>query len=169
MAKRKHRGEERVVDFGGLFGGLRGLVEKLGALAETGEEVRKSGEIAGPGGKIRGVYGFSIRVGLGDEGVKIEPFGNVRADERTGKAVVQEVSEPIADVFEEEGYILVIAEMAGVGEQDVQLDLRDDILTISAEGGDRKYRKEILLPESCSPEKMTFTCRNGILEVKLAK
>jgi len=155
--------------FGGFLGGLRGLVEKLGELAETGEELRKSGEIAGPGGKIRGVYGFSIKVGLGDEGVRIEPFGNVRPDERTGKAVVQEVSEPMADVFEEEGYVLVIAEMPGVGEQDVQLDVKDDILTISAERGDRKYRKELLLPASCSPEKMSFTCRNGILEVKFTK
>jgi HSP20 family protein len=50
----------------GFLGGLSSILEKLGELAEKGQELRKSGEIGGldPEGKLRGVYGFTIRTGL---------------------------------------------------------------------------------------------------------
>ena len=169
--RRKGSQEEGFLGLGGFLGGLSTLLEKLGELAEKGEEIHKSGEIRGlgPEGKVRGVYGFTIRTGLGEEGVKVEPFGNVRRDAETGRATVQEVCEPMVDVFEEEHHVLVVAEMPGVGEEDVQLELKDDILTIVAAKGEKKYRKEVLLPASFSAEKMTYTCRNGVLEVKLAR
>ena len=153
----------------GFLGGLGSLIEKLGELAEKGQTLRKEGEIRGPDDRVRGIYGFNIKVGLGDEGVKIEPFGNVRKDEETGRPVVQEVREPMVDVFEEETHVLVVAEMPGIGEADVHLDLKDDILTIHAARGEKKYQKEVLLPATFSPEQMAHTCRNGVLEVKLTK
>ena len=173
MTKKRSRkqpsGDAGFSGFGGLLGGLGVFVDKLAELAETGRELRESGEIGAPGDNVRGVYGFSVRVGLGDEGVKIQRFGNVSTDERTGRAVVHEVTEPIVDVFEEEGYVLVVAEMAGIGEEDVRLELRDDILIIAAERGKKKYRTEVLLPSSFSSENMTSTCRNGVFEVRLAR
>ena len=54
-------------------------------------------------------------------------------------------------------------------QEDVQLELQDDILIFSAEKGDSKYRKELLLPVSFSSGQMSFTCRNGILEIRLSK
>ena len=154
---------------GGLFEGLGTFLEKLGELAEKGEELRESGEIHDPKGKVRGVYGFSIRTGLGGEGVKVEPFGNVHKDKQTGKTVVSEVREPMVDIFDEQDHLLVVAEMAGVGAEEVKLELQDDVLTIVAEGGEKKYRKEMLLPASFSADKMSHTCRNGVLEVRLGK
>ena len=44
--------------------------------------------------------------------------------------------------------------------------MKDDVLTISAERGDKKYRKEVLLPCCVSEEKMQVTCNNGVLEIK---
>jgi HSP20 family protein len=156
-------------DFGGLLGGLGTFIEKLGELAEKGKELHESGEIHGPGGKMRGVYGFNIKFGLGDEGAKVEPFGNVQRDSQTGEPIVTEVREPMVDVFYEKEQVVVVAEMPGVGEGDVKLELRDDVLVILAEGGDKKYRKEVLLPGSFAPDKMKHTCHNGVLEVKLDK
>ena len=155
----------------GFFGSLGTLLEQLGELAEKGGELRREGTIggSGPDDKVRGVYGFNIKVGLGDKEVKVEPFGNVRKDEETGRAVVQEVREPMVDVFEEPDRVLVVAEMPGVGDEDVQVELADDILTISATKGEKKYRKEVLLPGSFTPAQMTRTCRNGVLEVALRK
>jgi len=154
---------------GGLFEGLGAFLEKLGELAEKGEELRESGEIRDPKGKVRGVYGFSIKTGLGGEGVKVEPFGNVHKDKQTGKTVVSEVREPMVDIFDEQDHVLVVAEMAGVGAEEVKLELQDDVLTIVAEGGEKKYRKEVLLPASFSADKMSHTCHNGVLEVRLGK
>ena len=112
---------------------------------------------------------FSVKMGLGDQGekeVKVEPFGNVRRDKSSGETVVQEIREPVVDVFEEKDHTLVVAEMPGVCAEDVDLTVKDDLLTIYAEKRDKKYRKEILLPRAYPREKMTMTCNNGILEIR---
>jgi HSP20 family protein len=169
--KRKDRTSHGGIDLGlgGMLRGLGDLVEKLGELAETGQEFSKTGEIGGPGRKPRGIYGFSVKVGLGDDGPRIEPFGNIRRDDKSGRTEVQEVREPMVDVFEEDDYLLVVAELPGIAKEDVRVEVRDDVLTIAAEKGDKKYRKEILLPRSVSKQKMQVACNNGILEIKCLK
>lgn len=171
MADRKsHKGGSGNVGFGGLLGGLGTILERLGELAEKGEELRKTGELRDAQGQLKGVYGFNVKVGLGgDGGVEIAPFGNVRTDEQTGQAVIDEVREPLVDLFDEQDHVLVVAEMPGVGESEVHLELKDDILTIAAEHGDKKYRCEVLLPESFTVGQMSQRCHNGMLEVKFAK
>ena len=154
---------------GGILKGLGDLVEKLGELAESGRELSKTGEIHGPGKELKGIYGFTVKVGLGDEGPKIEPFGNVRRDIKSGRTEVQEVREPMVDVFEEEDHLLVLAELPGIGKEDVRVEVKDDVLTISAARGDKKYRKEVLLPRSVSKDKMQVSCNNGVLEIKYPK
>jgi len=160
------------VGLGGMFKGLTDLVEKLGELAESGEKFTRTGEfrVQGPGGKEgKGIYGFSVKVGLGDDKVRVEPFGNIRKDAKSGQTVVQEVREPIVDVFEEKDHVLVVAEMPGIGAENVKLEVKDDLLTISAEKGSQKYRKEVLLPGSYPREKMQISCNNGVLEIKCVK
>ena len=153
---------------GGMLKGLGDLVEKLGELEKRGE-MSQTGEINGPGEQLRGIYGFSVKVGLGDQGPRIEPFGNIRRDADSGRTEVQEVSEPMVDVFEEEDHILVLAELPGIGKDDIQVDVKDDVLTIVAERKDKKYRKEVLLPCSVPKAKMQVTCNNGVLEIKCPK
>jgi HSP20 family protein len=169
--KRKDRTSQGEIGggLGGILKGLGDLVEKLGELAETGRELSKTGEIRGPEKQLRGIYGFTVKVGLGDEGPRIEPFGNIRRDVKSGRTEVQEVREPMVDVFEEDDHLLVVAELPGIGKEDVRIDVKDDVLTISAEKGDKKYRKEVLLPRSISRQKMQVSCNNGILEVKCPK
>jgi len=59
--------------------------------------------------------------------------------------------------------------MPGVKQEDIKLDLKEDILDISAQSGDRKYHKEILLPTKVQAETMTSFYNNGILEIKVKK
>lgn len=160
----KKRGKKGGLE--GILGGLTDLVEKLGELAETGEKLSRSGHIQGKDKELKGVYGFSVKVGLGGEGAKVEPFGNIRQDEATGESVVQEVREPMVDIFEEKDHTIVVAETPGISTEDVQIEVRDDLLTIRAEKGDTKYYKEVLLPRTYQREKMEVTCNNGILEIK---
>jgi len=147
---------------------LPNLVEKLGELAEKGEQLSKSGEIKwkGKGEDLKGVMGFSVKMGLGGEGVKVEPFGNIRKDEQTGEPVVQEIREPVVDIFEEEDHTLVLAEMPGISAEDVRIEVKDDLLSIYAEKREKKYSKEVLLPKAYLREKMLVSCNNGILEIK---
>ena len=166
--KKKDSGGE--VGFGGIFKGVADLIEKLGDLAEKGEHLKRSGEFQHR--DVKGVYGFSVKVGMGDKGeqeVKVEPFGNVRRNAKSGETVVQEIREPVVDVFEEKDHTLVVAEMPGISTKDVQLTVKDDLLTIYAEKKDKKFRKEVLLPRNYPREKMKMSCNNGILEIKCVR
>ncbi|MCW2313324.1 Hsp20/alpha crystallin family protein [Rhodoferax antarcticus] len=159
----------------GFLGGLGGLIDQLGKLADeahkAGGVASKSGEFdVGSDKRMRGVYGFSVKTGLGgDRSVKVEPFGNIRKDERSGRVEVQEIREPMTDLFDEPTHILIVAEVPGITQEDVRLEIHDDILTLAAERGEKKYHKEMLLPTSFSADQMSFTCRGGIVEIRLNK
>lgn len=158
---------------GGFIGALGTLIDQLGKLVEQAEQsggvVTKTGEFSvGSEKRLKGVYGFSVKSGLGEKGIKVEPFGNIRRDEAGGVAV-HEIREPMVDVFDEPDHLLIVAEVPGIMQEDVQLELHEDILILAAEKGGKKYRKEVLLPASFSSDKMSFSCRNGILEIRLIK
>jgi HSP20 family protein len=170
---RDERSTDAGFNFGGFLGKLGGVMEKLVDLAETGQTLSKTGELKGldPQGKLRGVYGFSVKTALGDQGereVKIEPFGNIRR-ESSGDAVVEDVREPLVDVYEEDDHVLVLAEIPGVSKKDVQLELAGDRLTIRARRRDKRYCKKVALPESFTEEKMHWDCTNGILKIRLER
>ncbi|MGD0517277.1 MAG: Hsp20/alpha crystallin family protein [Thermoguttaceae bacterium] len=169
----KSRQPEKSMEFGlgGLLGKLGGFIEKLGELAESGEELTRSGEIKGldPSGKIRGVYGLSVKTGLGENGrheLKVEPFGNIRP-RPTGEAADKDIREPLLDVYEEEDHVLVLVEIPGISKKDIKLELHDDRLTLTAGRGEKEYWKEVTLPGNFSPEKMHWDCTNGILKIRL--
>ena len=152
--------------FGEVFKGLGNFLDLLGQMAEKGEsEIRRTGEVRGPRG-ARGVYGFSVKMGGGGTPV-VERFGNIRSTERGPE--VSEVREPLADVFDEGDHILVVVELPGVAEADIRIEAKDDILTLSAEGRERRYAKEILLPAPVDPASARQSYQNGVLEVRLGK
>lgn len=156
----------------GIFKGLGEIIEKLGDLAEKGEQLKKSGEFDfTSGGKPgRGVFGFSVKTGINESSdVSVEPFGNIRQDPKTGEAIVQEVAEPLVDLIDEDDCLQLLAEMPGVGPDDIKIDLDGDILTIQAEKGSKKYYKEIVLPMTAQPSDMTSSSHNGILEIRIKK
>ena len=154
--------------FGGLFKGLGDFIDLLGEMIETGEEeVARTGEfrVKGLGEKARGVYGFSVRTGIG--GIpQVERFGNIRTTEEG--PVVAEVREPLVDLFDEEQEIVVVAELPGVAEEEVHIEVQDDILSLETTG-ERKYAKEILLPEPVDAATLQKAYKNGILELRLKK
>jgi len=72
------------------------------------------------------------------------------------------------DIFDEKDHIKVIAEIPGVQEEDIKVDLVKDNLAISVDIPDRKYTQEVKLP--CEPKgKVEKSYKNGILEVKIKK
>jgi HSP20 family protein len=166
----KAGGENR---FGRILSGLTDIAEKLNEISEKGETVSKKGEFTFPSkeGGVKGVYGFSLKTGLGgkDDAIKVEPFGNIRKDKKTGEAVVQEIHEPLIDLFEDKDATTLIAEMPGVGPDDIKIDVRDDVLTIWAKKGAKKYRKEILLSHSPAKDRIKVTCNNGIVTIRCEK
>jgi HSP20 family protein len=154
---------------GGMFKSLGGFLELLSDLAEKGEgEFTKSGEVGGEGKKgMKAVYGFSVRVGGGGKPL-IENFGNVKSD-RDGSPVVEEAREPMVDVFDESDHLLIVAELPGVAEKEIHFEVKGDVLHLTANHGDRKYQKELLLPAPVLEKGATSSYRHGVFELKLPK
>ncbi len=155
---------------GGIFKGLGSFISLVSKLAEEQGEVRRGGEIKGLGKDVRGVYGFTVRSEIGkgkQRAPRIERFGNMREEEES--PVIEESREPIVDVFDEKKHLEIIAEIPGVREDDIKTEVKDDVLTISAESGDRKYSKEILLPKEADTKKIKSSYKNGILKLILKK
>lgn len=150
-----------------MMRGLGEIMDRLGQLAEGGGEISGGSNTAKSSTDkgINGVYGFSVKIGGGSDGVRIEPFGNLRKDKKTGEAAVHEVREPATDVFEEADGVRVVAELPGISAADVRIEIVEDILTLSAAAGDKRYRKEILLARPFTREEATITCNNGVVEI----
>ena len=153
---------------GGLLKGLEKFIDLAERAEEVGGELKRSGQIKGLGGRkdVRGVYGFTVRTCLGQK-TKVEPFGNIKKTKEGPK--VSETREPIVDVFDEKDHILLIAELPGVDEKSIKIDLKKDILLLGAESKDRKYAKEILLPAKVDFDSKEMSFKNGILELKFKK
>ncbi|MFQ5933183.1 MAG: Hsp20/alpha crystallin family protein [Dehalococcoidia bacterium] len=180
MAEEKRKREEEEEEseaplesgLGAIFGGLdtiMGSVKELTAIANrtATEATKMTGDVGRMSRQIgtTGLFGFSIgQLSTGEP--KVEPFGNIRQTERG--PVVDEVREPIIDLFEDAHHLLVVAELPGVAEQDISYKVEGDVLTISTLG-DRKYNKEVSLPSAVDDSGIEATYNNGILQLKLRR
>lgn len=172
--KKKKEEEKKGIDldfgagkiaFGGLFKGINNLIDMASKLSDAAGEIKETGEIK-LGKEIKGMYGFNIRTMAGGT-PRVETFGNIK---KTPKGpVIEEEREPVVDVFDEEDHILIVAELPGVSENDVDLEVKGDILKLSAKSGDRKYSKEILLSSKVKEDNIESSYKNGVLEIKLIK
>lgn len=166
--KKKEEGTGFDFGLGGLFKGIEKLIDLAQELKEAGGEIKKEGEIDLSHLKegMKGVFGFSIKTAVGGKPI-VEPFGNIK---KTPKGpTVEEEREPITDVFDEKEEVVVMAEMPGISEEGISIDLKGDILAIRAVNRNRKYYKEVLLPSKVRPETLTSSYKNGILEVRIKK
>lgn len=155
------------IGLGGLFKGIGSLLDLVSKMAEEGkDEQAGGGQVEALGGRVKGVYGFSVRMGLGGKPF-IESFGNIQETE--AGPVPSDSREPLVDVLDEGKALVLIAELPGIEETDIRLEVKGDILEISAATRDRQYHKEVLLPSAVAPRSLKSSYRNGILEVSLAK
>jgi len=165
-------GKKSEVDFdlfglGGLFKGIEKLVDLAGKLEDKGG-ISKEGEINFDHLRkgMKGVYGFTINT-AGGGSPKVETFGNIRKTPEGPK--VDEEREPMTDLFDEENEIVVIAEMPGIEQEVIKIDLKEDMLEISAVSKTRTYRKELLLPIKATMQDLSQKFTNGILEIRIKK
>lgn len=141
------------------------VAEHIKKVEEEGGDKNYTGQFETKSG-LRGVYGFNVSIGT-DNKPTISKFGNISHTERG--PVIEEMTEPIVDIFDEEDEILLIVEIPGTDEDKIKIEIEGDILNLTAEGKDHKYAKEILLKSEVQTESMKQHFKNGILEVRLAK
>ncbi|MGB8657709.1 MAG: archaeal heat shock protein Hsp20 [Candidatus Zixiibacteriota bacterium] len=155
----------------GVFKNIGNLIDLAGKLQQEGKsEFSRTGEIKGLGSKgAKAVYGFSMKLGgLGGESPEVQTFGNVKKNEK-GAPVVDEVREPLVDVFDETNRVTIVAEIPGVAEDKIRIVVEDDILELRAEDSGNKYYKEILLPSRVKEQTLRTSYKNGVLEITLTK
>lgn len=157
------------VGFGNISKGISDLLNLLFKAAQMGQQEIRHNEKFDGSGKWKdapAVYGFSIRVGAGGR-TKVESFGNIK-DTKRGP-VVEEVREPMVDIFDEGETIQVICELPAVEAKEIQVKIEGDVLEISAEGKQRKYRKEVLLSAPVQSKSLKQSYKNGVLEISVRK
>ena len=92
---------------------------------------------------------------------------------------------PAVDLFERDESLVLKADLPGLAEEDVKIELHDNVLTISGErqadfeekqngyyrierafGG---FSRSLTLPEGVDADKIGASFRNGVLEVRIPK
>lgn len=178
MMKRPKSGASGIADI------LKGLGDLVDRLSDIEQEVASrggadpganpganSGEFRSSDGRVRGIFGVNVKVGLGGRELRMEPFGHTSpsASERSTSAEVHEVREPLCDVFEENDEIVIVAEMPGVAGSDVKLECEGDLLTLRAVKSGRRYAKEIQLPAEVNLSQAKVIENNGVMEIRCPK
>ena len=111
-------------------------------------------------------YGFSVTVG--PDGIpRIREWGNIKPG--IGRIRVSDTIEPFTDVMEEEEEIKIIMDLPGVEKEDIDVEVSEEEVRVSAERGDRKYFKLVKLPAKVKPETAKAQYRNGVFTVTIEK
>lgn len=76
---------------------------------------------------------------------------------------------PLIDIFQENNYITIVAEIVGFNKESLKINVKDQKLTLSAKSKDRRYYKSLNLPTVVIPNAMHTKFKNGVLEIKLKK
>jgi len=92
---------------------------------------------------------------------------------------------PAIDVREKEGRYIIEAELPGIAEKDLAVELKDGLLTISAKSEEEKkdestkwlrrerrsysFKRSFELPEDADGEKIEARLKDGILSIELPK
>ena len=135
---------------------------------EEGVKVREVGHI---------VYGYSMTIGP-DGRPQVREFGNLRSlgeidsnvkkiGQNTGKSSqLSAEREPLVDINTTDSEVRVVVEMPGIRKEDIKVNAYDSQLEIAtSKDAQRKYHKNIELPEQAEIETARSIYNNGVLEV----
>ncbi|VVC03069.1 Hsp20/alpha crystallin family protein [Candidatus Burarchaeum australiense] len=145
------------------FGHMQDIMEKMM------QEAMRNMESGKPSEGSPFVRGFSLRIGPDGKPV-FEEFGNVVKKKEKGAEQAEE-REPLIDIMNRKDEITVIAEVPGAEKHEIKTSLSKDrdVLYITVDNPQRKYKKAVRLPERVRSDGAAATYKNGVLEVRLKK
>ena len=112
------------------------------------------------------IFGFSVNIGP-DKKPVIKQLG--RLDRRKKGKNIEEKPDALLDIIESNNEFTIVAEILDAEEKDIKVEANETELKISIDTPEQKYYREIVLPGKVQPKSAKVHCRNGILEVKIAK
>ena len=128
--------------------------------------------------RIKGVINPMARKMLGRP---LLVFERTRVDHITGQKVLyswrlckEAERRPVEerrfiDLLDEGDHILVIMELTGVREEDIQVQVEGQSLVVVADTPDHSYHEEISLPSAVDAERFTTRYHNDLLQVRFEK
>ena len=114
-------------------------------------------------------YGYQMTVGP-DGKPQVKEWGNVRPTSSSGLTSLDGAREPFVDetLNEKEKTLQLVTEMPGIEKSDIQVNVSDGIVSISAEHDDKKYSTKIPLKYKVDENSAKAKYTNGILELTFA-
>ena len=102
-------------------------------------------------------------------GAKVKPRRATAQREKPVKPlyVSQYIRRPFADVLIEDDKVRVIAELPGVEMEDIDLKVSSSEIVISAEHGNIRYQRRVVLPTMVVPKVEEISYHNGVLAFSL--
>jgi HSP20 family protein len=152
--------DEVIPGFGELVKGLEKSEAFQKRLEAANVEVERRMEKAPPSSRV-----------IGNRRSIIPPRTNLKVSRTTlGKesSVPSPQRDVITDMFDEGDNLVIIAELPGVNEKDIEIEVKGDRLVLFARSQGRQYHKDIVLPCTVK-EKPSLTYKNGILKISLEK
>lgn len=169
-------GQEMLSGMGGIFEGVSNLLGRLSELAEKGQELKRASEQSTDQAKeSKPVFDYSVKFGSAapkSDGFKVQPLSTSSTSRATPTKKAPpsaEDREPQVDVFEEPDHLLIVAEMPGVGSDDVKLNFDGCHLELTGKTSRLRFFKAIELPYPLSADDATININNGIVEITLKR
>ena len=128
------------------------------------------------GGKVRQVgpivYGYSMTIGP-DGKPKVREFGNIKSPVgEMGSFEQPSLSaerEPLIDISSTDNEVKIVAEMPGISKEMIKVNAYDNNVEIKSDDPNRKYHKQIEVPEDIDLESARSNYNNGVLEITFKK
>jgi HSP20 family molecular chaperone IbpA len=91
-----------------------------------------------------------------------------RIPKRLGKGKWK-APQPLIDMFQDQNYVTITAQIAGINQENLKINIKNQKLTLTAKTKEHHYYKSINLPKTVIPTIAHTTYKNGVLEIKLKK
>lgn len=146
----------------GLFGDLgKALGEVLTRLDEAGGEVRHARSFDTGDGPIRAQADIRFRMGGLDGGASTASAEPVKPPAPKAPAT----RDITATILSDEAQWSLTAELPGMTEADLKIDVADGQVSIAAANDSRAYRGTFDAPATLTRDALTVSLRNGILDL----
>lgn len=126
-------------------------------------------EYAKPNGtKTVGPYYYGYVKTVGEDGIPhVTEWGNTPPSNSLADSKTRD---PFVDVSvnEKDRTLKLVSEMPGIEKSDINLNVSEKYVVLSAEHGDRKYEKKIPLPSKVDENSAKAKYTNGVLELILS-
>jgi HSP20 family molecular chaperone IbpA len=96
---------------------------------------------------------------------EIAPQRRTKAEAVQQRAAVA----PRCDVYENKDEVLVVADVPGVGQEQLRIDVDEERISIEGQREAYDFRRSFLMPEGIDRDKIAAELKNGVLWLHLPK